>query len=54
MLSLNFFKVPASSLVAQSIQVWGGKLAHGWPLILTNSFKLIRRFVFGQMPVSGD
>ncbi len=46
----SFFKVPRSSLAAQSIHVWGGKIAHGWPLILKNSFKLLQRFLLGRMP----
>ena len=45
----SFFEVPGLSLAAQSIRVWSGKLAHGWPLILKNSFKLIQRFVFGRI-----
>jgi hypothetical protein len=46
-----FFKVPRLSLAAQSVRVWGGKIVHGWPLILKNSFRLIQRFVLGRMPV---
>jgi hypothetical protein len=26
------------------MQVYGGKLRHGWPLILRNLFTLLRRF----------
>ena len=46
---LSFFEVPQASLAAQSIRVWGGKLVHGWPLVLKNSFRLINRFVLGRM-----
>lgn len=46
----NFFEVPLPSLAAQSIRVWGGKIAHGWPIIFKNCFKLVQRFVLGRMP----
>jgi hypothetical protein len=46
----SFFNVPALSRGGQSLQVWGGKIVNGWPLILRRSFALVRRFVFGRMP----
>jgi hypothetical protein len=41
--------VPILSRTRQSISVWGGKIAHGWPLILRNAPQLVARFVFGKM-----
>jgi hypothetical protein len=41
--------VPRLSLAGQSLRVLGGKIANGWPLILRNCGKLVRRFVLGQM-----
>jgi hypothetical protein len=40
------------SRTAQSLQVWGGKIANGWPLILRSSRALVRRFIFGRMPAA--
>jgi hypothetical protein len=34
------------------MRVWGGKLANGWPLILRHWTRLVRRFIFGQMPAA--
>jgi hypothetical protein len=50
--SWSFFKVPWPSLAVQTARVWAGKVAHGWPLILKNSFRLVQRFFFGRMPIS--
>lgn len=44
----NFFDVPALSRASQSLQVYGGKIANGWPLILRKSFKLLWRFRPGR------
>jgi hypothetical protein len=41
--------VPRLSVAGQSLQVWGGKILNGWPLIVKNCGKLVRRFVLGQM-----
>ena len=46
----SFFDVPRMSRAQQSLAVWSGKVIHGWPLILRNSFALIQRFVLGRMP----
>jgi hypothetical protein len=36
--------VPALSRAGQSLQVYGGKLANGWPLVLRNALRLLWRF----------
>jgi hypothetical protein len=40
----NFFDVPRLSRAGQSMQVYSGKIRNGWPLILRNIFRLLRRF----------
>jgi hypothetical protein len=40
--------VPRWSRAGQSLGVYGGKIANGWPLILRNIGPLMRRFVFGR------
>ena len=44
----NFFDVPALSRADQSIRMYAGKLANGWPLVLRNSFRLLWRFRPGR------
>jgi hypothetical protein len=44
----NFFDVPALSRADQSIRVYAGKIANGWPLVLRNSFRLLWRFRPGR------
>jgi hypothetical protein len=40
----NFFDVPGFSRAGQSLQVYAGKVAGGWPLIIRHSFRLLSRF----------
>lgn len=44
----SFFEVPLLSRTAQSLGVYGGKIVHGWPLILGSMRPLLRRFVFSR------
>ena len=44
----NFFDVPALSRADQSMRMYAGKLANGWPLVLRNSFRLLWRFRPGR------
>jgi hypothetical protein len=41
---LNFFEVARLSLARQSIGIYSGKIKNGWPLILRNILRLLRRF----------
>jgi hypothetical protein len=36
------------SRAAQSLGVYGGKIIHGWPLIIRSMGALMRRFVFDR------
>ncbi|MBE3604698.1 hypothetical protein IMX07_13785 [bacterium] len=40
--------MPAASRAAQSLGVYAGKIANGWPLILRSLGALMRRFVFAR------
>jgi hypothetical protein len=40
----NFFDVPGLSRAGQSMQVYAGKIRNGWPLIIRNTFRLLKRF----------
>jgi len=40
--------VPALSRVDQSLRIYAGKLANGWPLVLRNLFRLLWRFRPGR------
>jgi hypothetical protein len=44
----SFFEVPILSRAGQSLGVYGGKIAHGWPLILRSMGPLLHRFVFDR------
>jgi hypothetical protein len=44
----SFFEVPLWSRTGQSIGVYGGKIIHGWPLILRGVVPLLHRFVFDR------
>jgi hypothetical protein len=35
--------------VGQSLGVYGGKILHGWPLIVRSLGALMRRFVFNRL-----
>jgi hypothetical protein len=48
----SFFDVPALSRAAQSIGVWGGKIAHGWPLIIRHLPSLLGRFLLRRLHCS--
>jgi len=50
---LSFFDVPLGSRARQSLEVWGGKMINGWPLILRNLPQLFARFVLGQVAPGG-
>jgi hypothetical protein len=45
----SFFEVPLLSRAAQSLGVYGGKIVHGWPLIIRGMGPLLRRFVFSRL-----
>lgn len=45
----SFFEVPALSRAGQSLRVYSGKIANGWPLILRSMGALLRRFVFARI-----
>jgi hypothetical protein len=44
----SFFNVPRLSRAGQSLGVYGGKIVHGWPLIIRSMGALMRRFVFDR------
>jgi hypothetical protein len=44
-LDWSFFEVPGWSRAGQSLGVYGGKIAHGWPRIIRSAGPLMRRFV---------
>jgi hypothetical protein len=41
--------VPRLSRAGQSLGVYGGKIVHGWPLIIRSMGALMRRFVFDRL-----
>jgi hypothetical protein len=45
----NFFDVPIISRSGQTCRVWGGKMRHGWPLIVRHVPSLLGRFVLGRL-----
>jgi hypothetical protein len=44
--------VPHLSRARQSVGVYAGKIANGWPLIIRHAFSLLRRFspALGRAP----
>jgi hypothetical protein len=41
--------VPRLSRAGQSLGVYGGKIVHGWPLIIRSMGALMRRFMFERV-----
>jgi hypothetical protein len=42
--------VPTLSRAGQSVEVYSGKIKNAWPLILRNTFRLLKRF----SPLGGE